>query len=159
MKARQDLTREEVDERIAILKRFRQLLQQQRQKFRDYLAVLEKQEEMIASDNVDAMVAHTEIEQSIVSELYTIQKVIDPLEEMYRTAHPGIPDAEIPKLRTDLEQLRGEVIVQNEKNRELLRSRMQVLRQKVVSIQNPYAKRNSVYASQGQTATRIDIQQ
>jgi len=157
--AQQELTQKEVDERVAILKRFRELLEQQRLKFREYLVVLEKQEEMIASENVDAIVHHTEIEQSIVSELYTIQKVIDPMEEMYKTAHPDLPDAEIPKLKTDLDQLRKEVLVQNEKNRELLKSHMVVLRQKVVSLQNPYAKRNSIYASDAQTASLIDINQ
>lgn len=154
-----ELTREEVDERVAILKRFRELLEEQRQKFREYLVVLEKQEEMIASENIDAIVRHTEIEQAIVSELYTIQKVIDPMEELYKTAHPGIPDAEIPKLKTDLEHLRHEVLSQNEKNRDLLKSHMVQLRQKVVSIQNPYAKRSSVYSSDSQTASLIDINQ
>ena len=70
---------------------------------------------MIASENIDAIVRHTEIEQSIVSELYTIQKVIDPMEELYKTVHPGISDAEIPKLKTDLDLLRHEVLAQNEK--------------------------------------------
>lgn len=153
----EDLTQGQIDERKAILKRFRQLLEEQRQKFREYLIVLEKQESMITSDNVDAIVHHTEIEQSIVSELYLIQKVIDPLERMYVTAHPGTTDAEIPRLKTDLEHLKKDVLAQNEKNRELLKSHMLVLRQKVLSIHNPYAKRQSVYAGDAQTASRVDI--
>ena len=156
--AQQELTQDQVDERIAILKRFRVLLEQQRQKFRDYLVVLEKQEEMIHADNVDAMVSHAEIEQSIVAEIYTIQKVIDPLEDMYHAAHPEIPDSEIPKLKTDLDELRKEVLVQNEKNRDLLKSHMQLLRQKVGSINTPHARR-SIYASDAQTASIIDIHQ
>lgn len=157
--AQQELSEEQVEERIAVLKRFRHLLEQQRLKFREYLVVLEKQAEMINSENVDAMVSHTEIEQSIIAEIHTIQKVIDPLEDIVRTVHPGIADAEIPRLRADLGQLRKEVLVQNEKNREILKSHMQVLRQKVVSIKNPYAKRNSVYASDSHTASVIDINQ
>ena len=155
----QELTKEQLDERVAILKRFRQLLEQQRQKFRDYLVVLEKQAEMIGTENVDAMVQHAEIEQSIVSEIHTIQKVINPLEDMYRTVNPEIEDAEIPKLKTDLEQLRKDVLVQNEKNRELLKSHMTMLRQQVVSLKNPYARRTSVYASSAETATIVDINQ
>ena len=155
--AQATLTQEQINERIAILKRFRELLKEKRRKFRDYLVVLEKQEEMIASDNIDAIVQHTELEQSIVSELYTIQKVIDPLEEMYKTAHPDMPDNEIPKLQTDLEQLKKDVLVQNEKNRELLKTHMQILRQQVVSLKNPYAKKRSIYASDVNIATRIDI--
>jgi hypothetical protein len=156
---RQDLTQDEVDERVAILKRFRELLTEQRNKFREYLTVLEKQAQMISTENIDAMVHHTEIEQSIISEIYTIQKVIDPLEVLYRDSHPGLADAEIPKLKTDLDHLRKEVIAQNGKNRELLKSHMTVLRQQVLSLRNPYAKRSSVYASDGQTASRIDITQ
>ncbi len=156
---RQDLTQDEVDQRVAILKRFRELLEEQRTKFREYLTVLEKQAEMISTENIDAMVRHTEIEQSIISEIFTIQKVIDPMEAMYREANPGLADAEIPKLKTDLDHLKKEVIAQNGKNRELLKSHMTVLRQQVVSLKNPYAKRTSVYASDGHTASRVDISQ
>ncbi len=155
----QDLTQEQVDERMAILKRFKLLLGQQRQKFRDYLVVLEKQAEMINSENIDAMVNHTEIEQSIIAEIYTIQKVIDPLEAMYRSAHPGVPDSEIPRMKADMGQLRKDVMEQNKKNRELLKSHMQILRQKAVSLKNPYVKRNSIYSSDSHTASIIDINQ
>jgi hypothetical protein len=48
---------------------------------------------------------------------------------------------------------------QNEKNRELLKTHMQALRQKVAGINNPYANRASVYASDKHTASIIDIQQ
>ncbi len=154
-----ELTREELDERIAILKRFRHLLEEQRRKFREYLAVLEKQEAAIERDDVDVMVSHAELEQSIVSEIYTIQKVIDPFEQLYRDAHPGAKEAEIPKLKTDLETLKTQVLQQNEKNRELLKTHMQALRQKVAGINNPYANRSSVYSSDKHTASIIDIQQ
>ena len=154
-----ELAQETIDERVAILKRFRELLEEQRSKFREYLTVLEKQAEMIATENVDAMVRHTEIEQSIVAEIHTIQKVIDPLEAMYRDAHPGMNETEIPRLKTDLERLRKDVIEQNGKNRELLKSHMTVLRQQVASLRNPYAKRSSVYSSDSHTASRIDITQ
>ncbi|MBN1616824.1 MAG: flagellar biosynthesis protein FlgN [Spirochaetales bacterium] len=157
--AGKDLSREELDERVAILKRLRQLLDQQRTKFREYLTVLEKQETVITSDNIDAMVRHTEVEQNIVAEIHTIQKVIDPLEMLYRDAHPGVPDTEIPRLKTDLEHLKSDVLAQNEKNRELLKKHMVFLREKVTSIKNPYLKRNSIYASDSHTATRIDINQ
>lgn len=157
--AQQELTKEQVGERVAILKRFKQLLEQQRQKFRDYLVVLEKQAEMISSENIDAMVTHTEMEQTIVAEIHTIQKVIDPLEDMYRFSHPEVADADIPRLKTDMNQLRKNVLEQNKKNRDLLKSHMQVLRQKAVMLQNPYTKRASVYASDSHTASIIDIKQ
>ncbi len=152
-----ELTQEEVDERVAILKRFRQLLEQQRGKFREYLSVLERQRAMIETDNVDAMVSHAEIEQSIVSEIQTIQKVIDPMEAMYRSAYPAAPDSEIPRLQTDLGALRREVLAQNEKNRELLKTHMTTLRQQVISLKNPYANKKSIYAQESRSAAVVDI--
>lgn len=154
-----ELTRDEVDERVAILKRFRQLLEEQRTKFREYLGILERQEAVIGSGDVDSIVRHTEVEQSIVSEIHTIQKVINPLEDMYREINPTADDSEIPRLQTDLARLKEDVLAQNEKNRELLKSHMTLLRKKVVSLRNPYANRESVYASDAHTATRIDINQ
>ncbi len=151
------LTQEVIDERVAILKRLRQLLEEQRSKFRSYLTVLEKQERMIETGNVDAMVQQTELEQSIVGELYTIQKVIDPLEVMWKDTHPDASETEIPVLKTDLDRLKAEVLEQNKKNRELLKSHMTVLREKVAGLKNPYAKRTSVYADNPHTATRIDL--
>ena len=73
----------EIAERVAVLKRFRSLLEQQRLKFREYLTVLEKQEKSISDENTDAVLQHTELEESIIAEIFTIQKVIDPLEYMY----------------------------------------------------------------------------
>lgn len=154
-----ELTQEQLDERIAILKRFRALLEDKRKKFQEYLIVLEKQHEVIQTEDVDAIVKHTEIEQGIISEINTIQKVITPLEDMYRTVYSDSPESEIPVLKTDLEQLQKDVLFQNEKNRDLLKTHMQVLRQKVVSMNNPYSKRSSIYASDAQTGTRIDINQ
>ncbi|MBR7064567.1 MAG: flagellar biosynthesis protein FlgN, partial [Treponema sp.] len=58
-----ELTQQEFEERVAILKRFRTLLEQQRNKFREYLNVLEKHQESILEENTEALVAHTELEQ------------------------------------------------------------------------------------------------
>lgn len=151
-------TAEEIAERVALLRRFRALLEEQRKKFRDYLSVLEKQESVIDSGDTDAMVRHTEIEQAIVSEIFTIQKVIDPMEALWREAHPLASETEIPHLKTDLEKLKADVLTQNEKNRELLKSKMNLIREQVVSLRNPYAKRASVYASESHTGTRINIE-
>jgi len=152
------LSEDEVAERVALLKRFKALLEEQREKFRQYLSVLEKQESDIDTGDVDAMVSHTELEQSIVSEIFTIQKVIDPMETLWRESHPDAKAADIPRLKTDLERLKADVLTQNEKNRALLKSRMSLIREQVVSLKNPYAKRSSVYAASSQTGTRIDIE-
>ena len=64
-----EITQEELNERVAILKRFRALLEQQRGKFKEYLNVLEKQHDSITNENTEALLAHTELEQQVVKNL------------------------------------------------------------------------------------------
>jgi len=74
----------ELTERVAILRRFRGLLEQQRGRFLNYLALLEKQETAIGAGNGEEILAHVELERDIVADIFSIQKVINPLEDMYR---------------------------------------------------------------------------
>ena len=55
------LTQAEISERIAVLHRFKVLLMQQRNKFAEYLQVLEAQENSIASEDVDKIVEHSQL--------------------------------------------------------------------------------------------------
>jgi len=87
--ARTDLSSEEVKRRVAILKRFRELLCQQRDRFRQYLTVLDKQKDVIENGDTDQLMAHVELEEQIVGDIFAIQKVIDPLEAMYQVAFPN----------------------------------------------------------------------
>lgn len=112
---KQVLSRQEIDQRVAVLKRFKALLQEQRKKFSDYLVVLETQERSIHEENIDALVHHTELEQSIIGDIFTIQKVIDPIEEMYRLGMPDKDDTEVVRLKSDLNKLQSQVMDQNQK--------------------------------------------
>lgn len=147
----------EIAERVAVLKRFRTLLEDQRLKFREYLAVLEQQEKSICDENTDSILQHTELEESIIAELFTIQKVIDPLEYMYANICADAVGSDIPHLKTDLEDLQQKVLAQNKKNRELLQSRITRLRQQIASVKHPYAHNESIYAETARTAALIDV--
>jgi len=147
----------EIAERIAVLKRFRTLLEQQRLKFREYLTVLEKQEKSISDENTDAVLQHTELEESIIAEIFTIQKVIDPLEYMYTNICKNTGDSDIPHLKTDLDNLQKRVLDQNKKNRELLRTHITGLRQQIASLKRPYAHKESIYAGTARTAALVDL--
>ena len=81
-----EITQEELNERVAILKRFRTLLEQQRGKFREYLDVLEKQHDSITTENTEALLAHTELEQQVVKNLANLQKVIVPMSKLYNSS-------------------------------------------------------------------------
>ena len=147
----------EIAERIAVLKRFRTLLEQQRLKFREYLTVLEKQEKSIAAENTDAVMQHTELEESIIAEIFTIQKVIDPLEYMYTNICKNMEHSDIPHLKTDLNDLQKKVLAQNKKNRELLQTHIIGLRQQLASLKRPYAHKESIYAGTARTAVLVDL--
>ena len=79
----QKISKEELDERVAILKKFRMLLEQQRKKFQEYLKVLESQENKIAEEDSDSLIAHSELEAQIVQGIGSLQKVIVPMQELY----------------------------------------------------------------------------
>ena len=65
---------------------------------------------------------------------------------------------EIPTLKTDLAKLQQEVLNQNSKNRELLKSQMTTLREKIEGIKNPYRYTKSIYSKTEETASIISIE-
>lgn len=147
----------EVQRRVAVLKRFRDMLEAQRDRFRQYLDVLDSQKEVIEQGNADSLIAHVEMEEKIVADIFSIQKVIDPLEDMYRAAYPENEGTGVGGLKTALEELKAEAAVRTERNKELLSRRMTEIRSEITALRgNPYAFRPSVYAESGQP-TIIDI--
>ncbi len=148
----------EMGQRVAALRRFRELLVQQRTKFENYLRVLDHERTDIESGDVDRLAAHVELEEAIVSEIFTFQKVIDPLEQIYRAAYPAAgQDPELPALRGTLEELRREVLRRNAENRALLKRKMELVRAEIAGFRNPLSSRSSVYARQGE-GSLVDIQ-
>ncbi len=95
-------TEEDKGQRVAALRRFRELLVQQRAKFENYLMVLDHERADIESGDVDKLAAHVEIEEAIVSEIFTFQKVIDPSSRSTarrirpRERTPSCPSSEAP---------------------------------------------------------------
>ncbi|MDR2553369.1 MAG: flagellar biosynthesis protein FlgN [Treponema sp.] len=170
------LSSAEVERRVAILKRFRELLSQQRDRFRQYLNVLDKQKEVIEGGSADELIAHVELEEKIVADIFAIQKVIDPLEDMYRSAFSGsslfVPSAgtarsaedhalpgevrEVPGLKAALEELKAEAVTRSGRNRDLLARRMADIRLEMKHLRtNPYAIHRSAYAAED--ASLVDI--
>ena len=160
-----ELSAEEVARRVAVLKRFRELLQAQRDRFRDYLAVLDKQKDLIEQGGTGDLLTHVELEEQIVADIFAIQKVIDPLEAMYRTAYPDsasvrngdAPVSEVVSLKTALEGLKTEAIARTERNKTLLVNRMDEIRKEIKTLKkNPYITVRPIYSDEG-TAALVDI--
>jgi hypothetical protein len=131
------LDTKEVTQRVAILKRLKKLLLAQRDKFRTYLDVLEHQETDIAEGDTHKLEAHVELEKSIVKEIYAFQKVIDPLQDMYRMVYPHREEeGEVPAIRDSLERIKEEVLVRNKQNQDLLDSSMTQVRGKIKGLRS-----------------------
>jgi len=155
MQEKKELSTKEIEERVAVLRRFKSLLQDKRDKFNEYLFVLEKQEESIAESNMEAIRMHTEIENNIIQSIASIQKVIEPIEKMYLLANPKDSDRNLLQLKGDLARLETAVLKQNEKNRLVLQEKMDFLRKEIASFSPKYSK--SVYAKNEEVANYIDV--
>ena len=151
------LSHAELQTRIAVIKRFKSLLQEQREKFSQYLFILEKQEKEIEKSNVEAIVQHNEIENSIIENILNVQKVIEPIEKMYYIVNPEASDMDVTKLKGDLGRLQVAVLKQNEKNQIMLQEKMSILNQEITqfSFKTPYKK--SVYAKDENVANYVDV--
>ena len=159
----------EFAQRVAVLRRFRTLLQEQRERFRSYLDVLDKQQDIIETGSADDLLAHVELEEQIVADIFSIQKVIDPLEDMYHAVIAGListggkaphHNADVPDLKAALEDLKNEAVTRSARNRELLSRRMTELRSEIKTLRdNPYAAnaRRSAFSG-GATASLVDIE-
>jgi hypothetical protein len=152
-----EISQDELSRRVAVLKRFRELLIKQRERFKDYLEVLDKQKNVIEKGSAEDLLAHVELEEQIVADIFSIQKVINPLEDMYRTSYPE-KEAEVPQLKAALEELKAEAVLRSERNKELLSKRMAEIRSEIKSLRNnPYAaSRRSAYSA-SETASLVDI--
>ena len=146
-----EITQEELNERVALLRRFRSLLEEQRGKFREYLNVLEKQQDSITSENPENLLAHTELEQQVVKSIASLQKVIVPMSKMYSSKvgniSPAAEEAEIARIQNDLSDLQDKVLKQNAINRDLLRVHIEQLRSQIANFKNPYKNNRSVSAN------------
>jgi uncharacterized small protein (DUF1192 family) len=161
--AKTEISHSELSQRVAVIKRFKELLKAQRDRFQAYLNALDKQKDVIESGTADDLLHHVELEEKIVSDIFSIQNVIDPLEKMYQSTSglTGFSKVEIPaggksdnltsekasddevmSLKEALEGLKAEAVVRSGRNRELLSKRMAELRSEIKSLKgNAYAQR------------------
>jgi len=162
-----DISPRELKHRVEVIKRFKEVLKAQRDRFNAYLDTLERQKDVIERGTAEDLLRHVELEEKIVADIFSIQKVIDPLEKMYHTAkapppakgrqaEPKHPDRdEVSSLKEALDGLKAEAVIRSERNRELLGKRMAELRAEIKTLKsNPYARRSG---GNNVTPTQVDI--
>ena len=149
------LTKEEVDRRVALLKRLKSTLLEQREKFRSYMRVLDAEKVSIEDDKVETLRAQVELEENLVAEIQSFQKVIDPLEAVWKQSY-AVDDHEVAELKQSLANLKTQVLEKNQMNRTLLSSRMAYLQNEILRLRPTVRGRNP---STGQRAvsTLVDI--
>ncbi|OHD14026.1 MAG: hypothetical protein A2Z96_04670 [Spirochaetes bacterium GWB1_48_6] len=150
------MTRQELDHRVALLKRLKENLVLQRDKFHHYLNVLDQEKKSIENGSVDHLQSQVALEESIVAEIFQVQKVIDPLEAVYRHAYEKEDQEEVSGLKDSLETLRKQVLEKNTQNRRLLTSKMEEVRQEILKIRRP-RKGKSLYSGSDSVSSLIDI--
>ncbi len=123
----------ETTQKIAILKRLREMLLRQREKFQAYLSLLEHEETSIRDGEPEKLLVQAEMEQAIIAEIFTLKKVIEPLETLYLAAYPRT-ESTVPRLKSTLDAMARQVITHNASNRNLLKARMNDLRQEISSL-------------------------
>jgi hypothetical protein len=134
----------ETSQKIAILKRLREMLLRQREKFQAYLSLLEHEEASIRNGEPEKLLVQAEMEQAIIAEIFTLKKVIEPLETLYQAAYPRT-ESTVPRLKSTLDAMAQQVIAHNASNRALLRERMSDLRQEINSLRS-WPKTGSPFA-------------
>jgi len=140
-----------IEAQAAVTRRLGELLGQQRERLRGYLAVLERQQAAIESGSGDAILAYIEIQEALAAEILSIQRSIDPLKTMRHAA--GV----ISALRVELEDLKNRAAVQSRRNGDLLSARMADLRREITVLrtsQFAMGRGRSLYQN---TASLIDI--
>ncbi len=126
-------TMETTEQKIAVLRRLREMLARQRERFQAYLELLEGQHDSILRGEAETLLAQVEMEQAIIAEIYSLRKVIAPLEALYQAAYPGTEQT-VPRLKATLEAMQGQLVTHNARNRALLKERMNDLRLEIGSL-------------------------
>jgi hypothetical protein len=177
IKSGSSISEDELEQRVAVIKRFKDLLAQQRDRFRTYLDVLDRQQLLIGYGSAEEITAHVELEEQIVADIFSIQKVIAPLEIMYnavsnaadaaRTANhdDDIDDLgtfitinDVPELQATLEGLKIQAVARSMQNRDMLSSRMKEIDSDIQTIKNnPFLSkaRNALY--QNVSPSLVDV--
>jgi len=174
------ISENELAQRVAVVKRFKELLIQQRERFRSYLAVLDRQQLLIGYGSAEDITAHVELGEKIVADIFSIQKVIDPLEVMYNatgsatgtgtaigTATGGVTsDAtgnyvtinDVPALKASLEDLKTRAAVRSGQNRDLLSRRMEKINTDIQSLKNnPFLSKARFSLYQNAEPSMVDV--
>lgn len=138
---------EDLDQRVAVLRRYRRMLDLQKERLSSYLEVVDSREAALNSGAFEDFETYTVLEQEAVKGIQTVQRCLEPLKQLYLELHPeGSPD--IAQLEDRLERLRLEVLRRNEQSRSALKTYAATLRTEITKLRARQAP-VSIFAGAG----------
>ena len=140
------MDRHTIEGNVAVLRKLRDMLSRQREKFGAYLRLLECEGDSIEQGDAEKLLSQVEMEKSLIADIFTLRKVIAPLEAIYQSSYPAGSEATVPRLNAMLDAMGTEIIARNAKNRQRLRERMEDLRTEIASLR-AWPKAASPYAA------------
>jgi hypothetical protein len=140
---------DQVEQKVRVLLRLRRYLEHQRGRFLNYLVLLEQQNAAIRSGDIDRLRQYIVLEQSIVGDIANLQRVIDPLKDLYRHSYPH-EERSIATLESSLKRLCERVLTRNAENRRVLEDRLETLRLEIKEVSRRIKPALSPYARIGE---------
>ena len=134
MARREGGTVETIEHNVAVLRRLREMLARQREKLGEYLRLLECQGDSIEKGDTARLLEQVSMEKSLIADVFTLKKVIEPLESLYEACYPAGSESTVPRLQQALETMGTEIMVRNARNRQRLRQRMEEIRGEITSL-------------------------
>ncbi len=131
------------DKGAAIARRLQDMLLRQREKFQQYLELLDREGLSIANGDVGGLQTYLCMEKGLIADIQALRKVIDPLEEMYKAAWPRSEET-VPPLKEELEKMGDRIKELNARNRADLEARMSRLREEISGLR-VWPRANSLY--------------
>jgi hypothetical protein len=148
------IDRGEFNRRVEFLRRFKEALVRQRERFQAYLDLLERGP--VATDSPqETLEFHITLEEAVIRDIALFERNIRPLEAMYEAQ--DFDDTDIPQLRASLKRTREEVIRRTKASREQLRQQIQEVTRSRTPVLIP---RDPAYQRPGsgqQTATIVNV--
>jgi len=127
------MTAEALETRAAILRTVKESLLRQRDNLQGYLRVLAEQRNTVESRDAERIALHVELEQSVMRDITSLQKVILPLRELYSRRYGAMED-ETAGIERSVEDLRRKALEKNRENRSLLKTHMAAIRNEISSL-------------------------
>ena len=124
------------DERVAILKRLREMLERQRSRFQRYQTLMELQQAAIGDGDLEALDNQLVAERELLADLAAVHRVIVPLRDLIDRRGITLTE-EVANLDRSVERLRSQVSRHHRSNRELLSRRTKELSERIEAVDLP----------------------